>query len=138
MSGKYQGTVEQQTLVSETIKEWERYTSLTFTHVTRQDATIRIKFQNEGKEEDMGDWSGVGTDIANTSAEYYPLEKATMNLERVTQNKSLAEIKGTILHEFGHTLGLFHEHQSPVRDDSITLLEEGERGVNLLIHSLVK
>ena len=35
------------------------------------------------------------------------------------------EERGVILHEFGHTLGLLHEHQSPLRGDKITLKEEG-------------
>ncbi|ESK82297.1 hypothetical protein Moror_15462, partial [Moniliophthora roreri MCA 2997] len=34
-----------------------------------------------------------------------------------------AEDKGTILHEFGHALGMMHEHQSPARGESIHLKE---------------
>lgn len=46
--------------------------------------------------------------------------------------------KGTILHEFGHALGLLHELQSPARTNVLTLNEEGpslnaslSRGVSL-------
>jgi len=35
------------------------------------------------------------------------------------------EERGVILHEFGHTLGLLHEHQSPLSGDKIILKEEG-------------
>jgi hypothetical protein len=31
--------------------------------------------------------------------------------------------RGTILHEFGHALGLLHEHQSPARGNSLHLDE---------------
>jgi Astacin (Peptidase family M12A) len=38
--------------------------------------------------------------------------------------------RGVILHEFGHTLGLLHEHQSPVRGKKITLKEKRKpRGI---------
>ncbi len=47
-----------------------------------------------------GSWSYLGTDATSI-----PLESFTMNLGFVD--------RPTILHEFGHSLGLIHEHQSP-------------------------
>ena len=53
--------------------------------------------------------------------------KPTMNLgwldgssDTITDNE-----RGVILHEFGHAIGLLHEHQSPLRSDKITLKEDG-------------
>ena len=37
-----------------------------------------------------------------------------------------ANERGVILHEFGHVLGLVHEHQSPVRGGKIHLRPEGK------------
>ena len=47
-----------------------------------------------------GSWSYIGTDAATI-----PKESFTMNLGFVD--------RPTILHEFGHSIGLIHEHQSP-------------------------
>ena len=40
--------------------------------------------------------------------------------------------RGVILHEFGHAIGLLHEHQSPLRSDKITLKEGGSRRTSSL------
>ena len=48
----------------------------------------------------QGSWSYLGTDAARV-----PKECFTMNLGFVD--------RPTVLHEFGHSLGLIHEHQSP-------------------------
>ena len=49
-----------------------------------------------------GSWSYIGTDAATI-----PKESFTMNLGFVDRS--------TILHEFGHSIGLIHEHQSPFK-----------------------
>jgi hypothetical protein len=56
-------------------------------------ANIRISF------EDSGSWSLVGTDCLNEKKE------PTMNFGWIDVS--------TICHEFGHALGMIHEHQSP-------------------------
>ena len=43
-----------------------------------------------------------------------------------TSIKIAANERGTILHEFGHALGLMHEHQSPARGGTLTLDEDGK------------
>jgi len=48
-----------------------------------------------------GAWSWVGTD-----ARRIPFNQATMNLGFLDG--------GTAAHEFGHSIGLGHEHQNPV------------------------
>ncbi len=49
-----------------------------------------------------GSWSYIGTDATRL-----PLESFTMNLGFIDRT--------TVLHEFGHALGLIHEHQSPFK-----------------------
>lgn len=49
-----------------------------------------------------GSWSYIGTD-----ALHLPKESASMNLGFVDA--------ATVMHEFGHALGLIHEHQSPFK-----------------------
>jgi Astacin (Peptidase family M12A) len=68
---------------------------------------IRVSFNQPGY------WSLLG----QASMIYAAQNEATMNLEGLgeasaDQIKS-AEAAGVILHEFGHALGLLHEHQSP-------------------------
>jgi hypothetical protein len=43
-----------------------------------------------------------------------PFEFATMNFGWLTDDSPEYEFSRVILHEFGHALGLIHEHQSPV------------------------
>lgn len=56
-------------------------------------ANIKISFDTEG-----GAWSLVGTDCLNSNT-------ATMNFGWLDV--------ATVIHEFGHALGLIHEHQNP-------------------------
>lgn len=77
--------------------EWSKYCAVLFLETSSlQQGDIRIAF-NEG-----GSWSYIGTD-----ASHLPLESFTMNLGFVD--------RPTVLHEFGHALGLIHEHQSPFK-----------------------
>lgn len=61
------------------------------------DAIVRISFNPN-----QGAWSLLGTDCLNESDK----TKATMNLGWFDV--------ATTIHEFGHTLGLIHEHQNPI------------------------
>jgi len=69
-----------------------------------------------------GSWSHIGTE-ANEIEPRQP----TMNLgwlSGLTDAVSDTE-RGVILHEFGHVLGLLHEHQSPLRGNKIHLKQSG-------------
>lgn len=113
------GNDVQKKKVDDTIKEWERYMNLKFKRDDNAKETkIRIGFNKR-----KGSWSYVGAQN-ETIAQAQP----TMNLGWVNANSPTmdAHEKGTILHEFGHALGLMHEHQSPARGGSITLEEQGE------------
>lgn len=64
---------------------------------------IRVGFQYKGY------WSTVGTDSVNLAAQY----EQSMNLALFDVNPPAEpEFTKTVLHEFGHALGLQHEHQS--------------------------
>ena len=83
--------------------EWEDYANLKFKFVSGGNADIRVSFI-EGK----GSWSYVGTD-----AKKIPQDQPTMNFGWFNYNTSDTEFRRTTLHEFGHAIGLIHEHQHP-------------------------
>ena len=74
-----------------------------------RESQIRVSYDQPGY------WSQLG----QNSVVYTAQEEASLNLEGFDKasnpNQLMAgEFKGVILHEFGHALGLLHEHQSPV------------------------
>ena len=68
------------------------------------DADIRIWFvQGDGS------WSTVGT-----TCRQVPRGQATMNFGWIGVDSDEEELRSVVLHEFGHALGLIHEHQNPL------------------------
>ncbi|PPQ73207.1 hypothetical protein CVT24_010024 [Panaeolus cyanescens] len=102
--------------VRNTIGEWSKYGDIMFEERDiGENPLIRISFDST-----TGSWSYVGNEVAGI-----PEDEATLNLGWVTSNPTITDKeRGVILHEFGHTLGLMHEHQSPMRGNKITLDEE--------------
>jgi hypothetical protein len=89
------GTAAEQAIAREQADWWSRVANLKFAFNNAPNAEIRISFdQNDGA------WSYVGTDSRSI-----PLNEATMNLGFLDG--------GTAAHEFGHAIGLAHEHQNP-------------------------
>jgi len=89
------GTAQQMDMVKRVAPEWTKHANLEFEFVEQPNAQIRVTFNaNDGA------WSYVGTD--NSSI---PIHAATLNLGW--------QDDGVILHEFGHMIGLSHEHQNP-------------------------
>jgi len=89
------GTTAQRAKVREQAGWWVAVANLGFDFDDAPDAEIRIAF-----DADDGAWSYVGTDCRSI-----PRDEPTMNLGFLDG--------GTAAHEFGHAIGLVHEHQNP-------------------------
>jgi hypothetical protein len=89
------GTAAQHRIVKEQAGWWADHANVRFEFGNSPSAEIRISFDSND-----GAWSYVGTDCRGI-----PANEATMNLGFMDG--------GTTAHEFGHALGLAHEHQNP-------------------------
>jgi Astacin (Peptidase family M12A) len=111
----YDGDDTLQKLFVDTSKDWAANTSLNIdygdTPAYRKcdpahPSNIRVSFAQQGS------WSYVGN--KSMSAELLNAPSLNVSASAVpTELPQLAELRGTILHEFGHALGMEHEHQSP-------------------------
>jgi serralysin len=77
--------------------------NLTLAFNDRPDADIRIAFKQGD-----GSWSTVGTTCRRV-----PKDRPTMNYGWIDADSPEEELRSVVLHEFGHALGLIHEHQNP-------------------------
>ncbi len=82
-------------------------------------ADIRISFKYEGSWSLVGKTSLDYVSDGKTSRRYSPstdlnnqFSSASMNFGWFNKNTSEEDFRGTTLHEFGHALGLLHEHQN--------------------------
>jgi serralysin len=76
--------------------------NISFVESSVNDADVRVSFHGTGY------WSYIGT-----QARHFPKSEQTLNLQ-FGPNESDTEIHRVVLHEFGHALGLIHEHESPL------------------------
>jgi serralysin len=98
------GTDQQKQLVRRFAEGWiDGLANLNFSWNAGPNADIRITFKYRGS------WSVIGTTCKNI-----PTNQPTMNFGWLTPDVSDDEARRVILHEFGHALGLIHEHQNPV------------------------
>ncbi|MEI8075009.1 MAG: M12 family metallopeptidase [Bacteroidota bacterium] len=97
------GSDAQKQMIERYAKEWERYGNIFFTFITSGPANIRVLLDNKG-----GNNSMVGI-MANA----IPQDTKTINLD-TTSFVTAAYTHTAIVHEFGHAIGLLHEHYSPL------------------------
>lgn len=100
------GDVTQRKRVEAKAHIWEQHANIKFKFVTSNDAEIRISFTA-----DTGSWSALGTDAL--VERYFPRYQPTMNFGWLKADTDDTEYERVVVHEFGHALGLIHEHQSP-------------------------
>lgn len=91
--------------VAEVAKTWTgpQMANLDLKFVDGEDADIRVAF-----EQGDGSWSYLGTMSKDISP-----PQPTMNFGWLTPDSADSELR-VVLHEFGHALGLIHEHQNPI------------------------
>ena len=82
---------------------WCRYANIRFDFIKLGTGDVRVSFEKAGS------YSFIGTDARNRRG-----TEETMNLGWIVETKTEAELKSVILHEFGHALGLLHEHMNPL------------------------
>jgi hypothetical protein len=101
-----EGDESLQERVRETAERWTEagMANVEFQWVDQDDdAEIRIAFVDGD-----GSWSYLGTVCRSI-----PDDQPTMNYGWLTPDSDDAELNRVVMHEFGHALGLIHEHQNP-------------------------
>jgi serralysin len=105
--GFLEGDSDLQQRVQSVAQEWTgpemANLSLDFTDGTTAD--LRVAFAQGN-----GSWSYLGTQAQQIAA-----REPTVNFGWLTPDSPEEEIRRVVLHEFGHALGLIHEHQNPDR-----------------------
>lgn len=100
------GRQEQRRVVLTYARDWSEHANVDFVESNAYDAEIRLGFDPL-----VGNWSYIGNNSVHPEVGY---DRVSMNLANLDN--------ATVLHEFGHALGLRHEHQHP--DSPLRLNEQ--------------
>lgn len=105
--GFLDGDKDVQARIKAAVKEW----------TAPDTAQLRFVFLNDAKKADVrisftrkGSWSTIGTSCKTVAS-----DQPTMNFGWLNANTDNQELRRVVLHEFGHALGLIHEHQNPAK-----------------------
>jgi hypothetical protein len=98
------GTTKVRNKVMQYANEWSKYANITFNFITSGTAQIRVTFTSGA-----GSYSYIGKDALSIAS-----NKETMNFGWFNDSTSDSEFSRTTIHEFGHALGMIHEHQHPL------------------------
>lgn len=100
-----EGDKSLQDRVREVAQRWTApgMANLQLQFISDGDAEVRIAFAQGN-----GSWSYLGTVCREI-----PDPEPTMNYGWLTPDSDDDELQRVVLHEFGHALGLIHEHQNP-------------------------
>ena len=101
------GTSNLRGAVEHHIKTWEEHANIRFRMSTSPKAPVRVSFDSTGMTAPNQFDALLGKSCLNGNP-----AMPTVNLGFVP-GTSESEIRRLVLHEFGHVLGLIHEHQSP-------------------------
>lgn len=97
------GSKKLQKRVMDVANEWTKIANINFELRNEGPTDIRIAFE-PGK----GSWSYLGTQCRSIDK-----SRPTMNYGWLTDASKDDEVRRVVLHEFGHAIGLIHEHQNP-------------------------
>jgi hypothetical protein len=101
------GDARMHSRVERIASQWLHYANIRFVFDNSPEAVIRIAFERGAS------WSYVGTDALDPT---FGPDDPTMNFGWFTPATPNDELQRVVLHEFGHALGLIHEHQSPAAE----------------------
>ena len=97
------GSFEMQRRVGKIARAWSDIIGIPFISVSdKYKSDVRVTFAAGGS------WSYIGTQALDISP-----KDPTMQLGWVTEHMEDTEMAQVVLHEFGHMVGLLHEHQNP-------------------------